>query len=435
MLKRNWTFHLIRLGVLAALVLLTGWLSGHFMLITGLFLVLYLAWTFYNGLRLHRWLQSWDTKPPESIGMWADIFDRIAALQKQNIKRNLQYQQVIDDFEGLADAFPDATMVINDQGLIRWFNDSAVQLLGLKPAGDKGQAVTNLIREPAFAHWLSVQDELRSTLDIACPVDDNISLQISAVRFRKNQRLLILRDVTDIRNLERIRQDLVANVSHELRTPLTVLLGYLEILRSDPSEPDPGAIERMFLQARQMHDLLEDLLELARLENTDTQRSDDADEVDIPALLAQLSEQAEEMSQGQHKIVFKVEAGLNVNGVEADLKSAFQNLIVNSVNYTPAKGKIKVSWQETAEGVELNVSDTGIGIPHRDIPRLTERFYRVGDDRNRKTGGTGLGLAIVKHVLHSHNARLEIKSELGKGSEFRCIFPLERKAQNRSETG
>ena len=105
----------------------------HFMLITGLFLVLYLAWTVYNSLRLHRWLQSWDSKPPESIGMWADIFDRIAALQKQNIKRNLQYQQVIDDFEGLADAFPDATLVINDQGLIRWFNDSAVKLLGLQP--------------------------------------------------------------------------------------------------------------------------------------------------------------------------------------------------------------------------------------------------------------------------------------------------------------
>ena len=427
MLKRSWTFHLIRLGIFAVLVLLIGWLSGHVILITGLFLTLYLAWTFYNGLRLHRWLQSWDSKPPESIGMWADIFDRIAALQKQNIKRNLQYQQVIDDFEGLAGAFPDATLVIDDHGLIRWFNHSAVKLIDLKPAGDQGQAVTNLIREPAFANWLSVQDELRSTLDIVCPVDDNISLQISAVRFRKNQRLLILRDVTDVRNLERIRQDLVANVSHELRTPLTVLLGYLEMLKADPAEPDPSVIERMFLQARQMHDLLEDLLEVARLEDTNTQQSDGETEVDIPVLLAQLAKQAEELSQGQHKIIFKVEPGLNLNGVEADIKSAFQNLIVNSVNYTPAKGKIKVTWQETSEGMELNVTDTGIGIPHRDIPRLTERFYRVGDDRNRKTGGTGLGLAIVKHVLHSHDARLEIKSEIGKGSEFRCIFPLERK--------
>ena len=426
MLRRGWTLHLVRLGVIASLALLTAWLSGHTVLITGLFLTLYLAWTLCNSLRLYRWLQCWDKKPPESIGMWADIFDRIAALQKQNIKRNLQYQQVIDDFEGLADAFPDATLVINDQGLIRWFNDSAVQLLDLKPSADKGQAITNLIREPAFADWLSLQDNLHSTLEITCPVDDNISLQMSAIRFRKNQRLLILRDITDVRNLERIRQDLVANVSHELRTPLTVLLGYLEILKTQAADSNPEAIERMYLQARQMHDLLEDLLELSRLDTT--QRPDSADVVDVQALLAQLTEQAEEVSQGQHKIVFKVESGLNLHGAEADLKSAFQNLIVNAVNYTPANGKIRVTWQETTDGIVLSVNDSGIGIPHRDIPRITERFYRVGDDRNRKTGGTGLGLAIVKHVLHSHNARLEIKSEIGKGSEFRCIFPLERKA-------
>ena len=86
-----------------------------------------------------------------------------------------------------------------------------------------------------------------------------------------------------------------------------------------------------------------------------------------------------------------------------------------------------MTWRETPAGLELSVIDSGVGIAHREIPRITERFYRVGDDRNRKTGGTGLGLAIVKHVLHAHNAKLEIQSELGKGSEFRCIFPLARK--------
>ena len=425
MLKRDWSFHLIRLGVVSLLALLAGWLSGHFILFTGLFLTLYLAWQFYNSLRLYRWLQSWDSKPPESIGMWSDIFDRIAALQKQNIKRNVQYQQVIDDFEGLASAFPDATVVIDDQGLIRWFNDSAVQLLNLITPADKGQAITNLIREPAFADWLTIQNKLHSTLDIACPADDNISLQASVVRFRKNQRLLILRDITDLRNLERIRHDLVANVSHELRTPLTVLLGYLEVLKTQPEEPNPDVIKRMFKQARQMNDLLEDLLELSRLEDTETL---DGVTVDIPALLAQLAEQAEDLSQGQHKIIFKIEPGLNLLGAAADLRSAFQNLIANAINYTPENGKIKVIWHENEGELVLSVIDSGIGIAHREIPRITERFYRVGDDRNRKTGGTGLGLAIVKHVLHIHNARLEVKSELGKGSEFRCIFPPERKA-------
>ena len=428
MLKRDWVYHLIRLGAFVSLAILIAWLSGHPVPVLALFLALYLAWQFYNSFRLYRWLQSWDEKPPEALGMWSEIFDRIAALQKQNIRRNRQYQQVIDDFEGLTDAFPDATLVINDQGLIRWFNDSAVQLLGLKADSDKGQAVTNLIREPAFADWLSVQDVLNTPLDTTSPIDDNIRLQISAVRFRKNQRLLILRDVTDVRNLERIRQDLIANVSHELRTPLTVLRGYLEVLRSQPQDQNPDVIERMYLQAQQMQNLLEDLLELSRLENMEHKGLDGAIEVDIPALLAQIAEQAEELSEGQHKLIFNVTPGLNLQGMQADLKSAFQNLIINAVKYTPSKGKIKVAWYEMDNDVVLSVSDTGIGIPHRDIPRITERFYRVGDDRNRKTGGTGLGLAIVKHVLHSHDAKLEINSELGKGSEFRCVFPLDRKA-------
>ncbi|NNK98997.1 MAG: GHKL domain-containing protein, partial [Xanthomonadales bacterium] len=139
-------------------------------------------------------------------------------------------------------------------------------------------------------------------------------------------------------------------------------------------------------------------------------------------------EQAEDLSHGRHKIRFKIEPGLHLRGIETDLKSAFQNLISNAINYTPSKGQVRVSWQETDEGLVMAVADSGIGIPYRDIPRITERFYRVGDDRNRKTGGTGLGLAIVKHVLHSHDARLDIESVHGKGSKFRCIFPAERKA-------
>jgi two-component system phosphate regulon sensor histidine kinase PhoR len=426
MIKPNWTRHLTYLIVGTALALLIGWWSGQLVLIPAIFLLAYLTWQFYNSLRLYKWLQSWDADPPESLGMWAHIFDRIAALQKQNQKRNRQYQKVIDDFRGMADAFPDATLVVDKNNIINWFNDSAVRLLDLQNPGDLGQAATNLIRDPAFADWLSVHDQLQSTLEITCPTDDNITLQISAVRFRKNQQLLILRDITDVHNLERMRRDLVANVSHELRTPLTVLLGYLEILKSQDGEANPEAIEKMFKQARQMNALLEDLLELSRLQ--DTERHDGSARVDIPAMLTQLSEQAEDLSQRNHKLNFEIEPGLNLRGVEPDLKSAFQNLIVNAINYTPAKGKVSVHWQETTEGLVLSVKDTGVGIPHRDIPRITERFYRVGDDRNRKTGGTGLGLAIVKHVLNTHDAKLEVRSEPGIGSEFRCIFPPGRKA-------
>jgi two-component system phosphate regulon sensor histidine kinase PhoR len=151
----------------------------------------------------------------------------------------------------------------------------------------------------------------------------------------------------------------------------------------------------------------------------------------------QLKEQAEELSRGRHQLVFDVAAGPWLSGIASDLESAFGNLISNAIKYTPDGGTISVSWKDGEEGPQLLVRDTGIGVPSRDIPRLTERFYRVGSDRARQTGGTGLGLSIVKHVLNAHQASLRIASELGEGSVFSCHFPRDRRRQepDRQELG
>jgi two-component system phosphate regulon sensor histidine kinase PhoR len=206
---------------------------------------------------------------------------------------------------------------------------------------------------------------------------------------------------------------------------LTVLLGYLETISDQCSDDVEPVIDRMQDQARKMQALLDDLLELSRLQSA---HHDDCEEelVDVPATLMQLKEQSEEYSQNRHELRFEIEPGLSLVGNAVDLESAFRNLINNAINYTPSGGKIKVRWASDHEGIYFSVTDTGIGIPTRDIPRLTERFYRVGPDRSRHSGGTGLGLSIVKHVLNTHNARLLIKSELGSGSTFTCAFPLER---------
>jgi two-component system phosphate regulon sensor histidine kinase PhoR len=142
--------------------------------------------------------------------------------------------------------------------------------------------------------------------------------------------------------------------------------------------------------------------------------------------MVQLEEQAEDINRGRHELHFEGEASLAILGVKSDLESAFQNLIVNALKYTPEGGSISVKWHDNDQGATISVTDTGIGIPKREIPRLTERFYRVGSDRRRESGGTGLGLAIVKHVLNGHQARLKIESEHGVGSQFTCIFPPER---------
>jgi two-component system phosphate regulon sensor histidine kinase PhoR len=143
-------------------------------------------------------------------------------------------------------------------------------------------------------------------------------------------------------------------------------------------------------------------------------------------LLAKLERDAAALSAGRHRIVLETEGKGDLYGSEAELISAFGNLVANAVRYTPAGGTITIQWRVSAQAAEFAVTDTGIGIDAKHIPRLTERFYRVDRGRSRDAGGTGLGLAIVKHSLNRHQARLEITSVPGKGSRFAAHFPMNR---------
>jgi two-component system phosphate regulon sensor histidine kinase PhoR len=423
----SWKFHSGRLFLTAAVFLAAGWLAGHPVMFLAVATTGYAGWHLGNLWRLYRWLQDPESEVPESYGVWSDIYERIESLEKESLRQRERYRAVISEFRSLTDAFPDATLVIDDQDILRWFNSGATALLGLRDPQDLGKPVTNLLRGPDFEDWLAVQHEITSPLEMPSPRSDSRWLMATAVAFREGQRLIILRDVTEVHNVEKIRRDFVANISHELRTPLTVLQGYLELLESHEAEDVTGAVRKMLTQTVQMQALLDDLLELSRLQSEEVSGPEEV--VNVPAMLVQLREQAEEISRGDHDLVLDVDSTVSLSGVAADLESAFSNLISNAVKYTPAGGTVTIEWSDAGDGPSLTVRDTGIGIPRRDIPRVTERFYRVGSDRARQTGGTGLGLAIVKHVLNAHQAELKIESELGEGSAFTCRFPGERRRE------
>jgi len=425
MAARSWKFHAGRLLLMVPGILLVGWLAGYPLEVLAMSLLAYLTWHLANLWRLYRWLQMPGSEVPESYGIWSDVYERIASLEKDNQKQKDQYRGMLAEFRQLTDAFPDATLVMDAQRNITWFNQAAQALLGLRSPQDLGKPVTNLLRGPDFANWLAVQGQVKSPLEMPSPRDDNVWLTISAFAFQKDQRLIILRDNTEVHNVERIRRDFVANISHELRTPLTVLQGYLEMLQDNESPEVSDSVARMLSQTAQMQMLLYDLLELSRLQSDEIRGEEEV--IDVPGMLMQLQEQADELSRGRHQLVFEVDSGPWLSGVAPDLESAFGNLLSNAIKYTPDGGTIKVSWREAGPGPQLVVEDTGIGIPKRDIPRLTERFYRVGSDRARQTGGTGLGLSIVKHVLNAHQATLTIESEIGEGSRFTCTFPPDRR--------
>jgi two-component system phosphate regulon sensor histidine kinase PhoR len=422
--SRSWRFHAGRVLLLTAAIFLLGWAAGFPFLALGIALAGYLLWQTINLGRLYRWVRNPGAEVPQSYGLWADIYDGISVMEVRDRRQKESYRAVIGDFRDLTNAFPDATLAIDEKDAITWFNLAAEKLLSLKDPGDLGQPVTNLLRGPDFADWLAVQGEVKSPLEMPSPRGDGRWLTINAVAFQEDQRLIILRDTTEVHRLEKIRRDFVANISHELRTPLTVVQGYLELLDQHPSSDVAEAVGKMLQQTGQMQSLLDDLLELSRLQSGELQGEEEV--VDIDAVLMQLKEQAEELSRGNHELEFEIDPDLNLKGVSSDLESAFSNLISNAVKYTPEGGTIRVSWRNGPDGPCFRVTDDGVGIPARDIPRVTERFYRVGSDRGRQTGGTGLGLAIVKHVVKAHRGTLVIESELGEGSTFSITFPDER---------
>ena len=236
-----------------------------------------------------------------------------------------------------------------------------------------------------------------------------------------------------IQELDKIRESFVANVSHELRTPLTVLRGYLEELvdlKSISPEhwPDDanwvewgGIFDRMGKQVCRMQQLIEDLLLLASIESAVLQE-DELEDIYIPEFFDALITDIKRISKNKHVFKINIDNTLRLRGKKHELNSAFTNLLVNAVRYTPESGEIEINWYQDDNGKHFEVKDSGIGIANKDILRITERFYRVDKSRSRVSGGTGLGLSIVKHVLIRHDANLVIKSKLGEGSVFRCDF-------------
>lgn len=237
-----------------------------------------------------------------------------------------------------------------------------------------------------------------------------------------------------IKHLERVRSDFVANVSHELRTPLTVIQGYLETLLKYNFEEDmpwKKIFSQMHQHSLRMANIIEDLLLLSRLESDD-HPANERKRIHVDELLKALCVDAHNISGPKnHQFILQSDSRVTLDGSEEELRSLFSNIIINAVKYTPQDGTISISWfcDENNRAI-FKVSDTGIGISKEDIPKITERFYRVDKGRSRESGGTGLGLAIVKHVLLRHHGELLIESELGKGSTFICIFPAERSGLN-----
>jgi two-component system phosphate regulon sensor histidine kinase PhoR len=357
---------------------------------------------------------------PEGHGTWDEVLNALHKYERAAVRHASQLEDALTRFRRAAQALPDGVVMLDADDRIEWCNDAAAAL-GLDPRADVGQAIGNLVRAPEFIEYLAARDGA-SPVRVAIGAS-LFSLQL--VPYGDSQRLLLARDVTQAERVETMRRDFVANVSHELRTPLTVLVGFLETIRDLKLDPQRTRdyLGMMQEQSARMQRIIEDLLTLSLLESAPPPA---ADRVPVRPLLRRLHGDAQALSGGRHRISLQGEPGLDLLGSEAELASAFGNLVSNAIRYTPRGGEVRIVWRDLAEGASFSVEDTGIGIAPEHLPRLTERFYRVDRSRSRETGGTGLGLAIVKHALARHQAHLEVDSKPGRGSRFTIQFPAKR---------
>jgi two-component system phosphate regulon sensor histidine kinase PhoR len=384
----------------------------------------------FNAVHLaafERWLRAPAREAlPVGRGLWEDVFAGLHRHLKQRDQERLRLVQALARFRDAGRAMPDGVVILDGAGHIEWSNPTAERHLGIDAARDFGQPITNLVRQPPFIAYVESGNFGEPLAMRSARTEATLSVRI--IPFGEDQKLLLARDITQQEKLETMRRDFVANVSHELKTPITVLSGFVDTLADESMQLSP-AQRRKFLglmseQASRMRRLIEDLLTLSTLEASAA--PDDERTIEILPLVEKLAEEARVLSAGRHRISAEVEANCRLNGSVRELHSALSNLVSNAVRYTPDGGSVRLRWRVIDGYGEFSVEDSGIGIEARHLPRLTERFYRVDSGRSRESGGTGLGLAIVKHVLTRHQARLDIRSEMGRGSTFSAVFPPQR---------
>ncbi|HEY8521799.1 MAG TPA: phosphate regulon sensor histidine kinase PhoR [Gammaproteobacteria bacterium] len=360
-----------------------------------------------------------------TAGLWPELYARVDKIRAKARNRKKKYQRLLREVRESTDALSDGGIILNAQHEILWCNPAATRLLGLNPATDMGQRIDNLLRHPDFVAYLAAPHG--EGITVPSPRDESGWLSVQIIPYGKDQRLAIVRDATREMKIERTRRDFVANASHELRSPLTVIGGYLDTLAEDDEVPEAwrAPLAEMRRQAERMTRILRDLIELTRLESAEGEAPHEF--VPVAGLLEPMVKEFQARPNAP-EVVLALETDAALLGSEQELHSIFHNLISNAVRFTPPPGRVDVIWRMEGDEAVFEVKDTGIGIPEEQIPRVTERFYRVDPGRSRATGGTGLGLAIVKHALQRHGGRLTIESREGEGSTFRCHFPPERVA-------
>lgn len=426
-MRNDFYLEIQRISFLLCICLFIGLILGELLLVLLAGSVIYILWTLFQIYQLEKWLKNSRLKNiPDASGIWGNIFDNLAKDKKRQTKERKRLKAVIHRVETMTEALDDAVILLKQDHSISWINKASRNLLRLKKS-DIGAPITNFIRHPLFVNYLQSG---KYNEPLILPANSHIEqrLEVRLNLFGDKESLMIVRDVTQLHLLEKMRKDFVANVSHELRTPLTVISGYIETLSDSPKMDDrwQKPFQQMQQQASRMTSLINDLTMLSKLETDNMNKV--SSPVTLQPLLSMIINEVTTVKNFSHReIILNCADGFMITGNDRELHSAFTNLLTNALKYSPDSKPVTINVdQNIFKELEVSVVDKGIGIEEQHISRLTERFYRVDSSRSIATGGTGLGLAIVKHILARHDARLLINSAYKQGSTFTAVFPASR---------
>ena len=339
-------------------------------------------------------------------------------------ERNLSAAILVSMVEGVA--------VVNSTERLLFANQGFAEILELDAPPKSGSALVEIVRQTelleAVREVLGGQPRVEAEIVTGTLRQRFFAVTVASVRAAETSgAVIVLHDITDLRKLERVRRDFVANVSHEFKTPLTAIQGFAETLLAGALDDPQNRIrflEIIVEHSRRLARLTDDLLKLSKM---------DADRLDLEirrisvTSFVQSCVETTQRPAAEKNLRISVNLQESVPDIAADrrrLAEVLQNLLDNAIQYTPSGGQILVSTSADEDEVTFTVSDTGIGIPRADQPRIFERFYRVDVARSREVGGTGLGLSIAKHLVEAHGGRIWVDSEVGRGSKFHFTVPL-----------